>query len=621
MQSRELRKNRGWDRSSLDVHKLSELAWSIKTNGWSDGHPVVYETLPTGEREILWGHRRTLAASIANSSNGVMTIEEMVTYVSDLATVQVEATVCPACGSEVDESQSVCYSCSGEIWEDAPESEDGVRFLGIPGKIDVVDMGKLVRNYNQIIADANVEVPTEEKEYESELNSQLLLIGDGMGREDSDILGMAAAIQRAYSLGGDMRQLSGLGLTLSEIQSYIAITQLPPRIGQLVAAGDIAMSIPRKIVELEDKNQRAALSGMINSRTTVRFVDSVVRRMREYEMPSQNMLASQPVNNKAAIASYVASTMIKDEPVAFWALVGSGRDMPVPDDIYTLIPQVSCDSCPLKGRMKELPKIHAYYGGYPCQNGEALGCVNAGPEVYADYTVRTEADVEYSDGFYFSTIEKAIAAYGQAFDTASENDTAGKDQRPIDDQRNAIREFVKSHTEAKGAKHPLATLCAECGFRTEGSPVKSDLSAPPCMWAKKRAKIDIGFLVDEKGYAIPNCRQYAPTADFAEMIPGTDPGKINEKFLDRAIDILVAELEQVGVQPLRRLTGIPFKASERFADWFRKAYDNATVSVEQKATLVNWLLAEIDIAAGRPAFIQLARGRVGAFGRCSKLPT
>jgi len=361
---------------------------------------------------------------------------------------------------------------------------------------------------------------------------------------------------------------------------------------------------------------------MIHSRITVRYVDDAIRRMREYELPSQNMLASQPVNNRAAIASYVASITIKDDPVAFWASVAGGLPAPVPDDIHTLIPQISCDNCPLKGRMKELPKIHARYGGYPCQTDEeAQGCINAGPEVYADYTVRAEADVEHPDGFYFSTIEKAIAAYGEFFEVTLENDAVGKDQRPIDDQRDIIREFIKSHTEAKGAKHPLATLCAECGFRTDGSPVKSDLSAPPCMWAKKRAKINIGFLVDEKGYAIPHCGQYAPIASFAEMIPGIDPGKINEKFLDRAIGVLVAGLEQVGVQPLRRLTGIPFKASERFADWFRKAYNNTTLSAEQKATLVNWLLAEIDIARGKPALIQLARGRVGSFKQCSKLPT
>ena len=626
MKTSELSKNRGWDRADLDAVKLAKLAWSMKVGGWAAGHPVTYETLGDGHKEILWGHRRTLAAVLAVGSadehRNVQDIDEMVAYIEGLVVRTVERDVCPSCGEAVDRQGSRwCQNCREILYKD---DYDGTvpTWLGVIGPVEEFDISILIKDYNEIIQTADVDVPAEEIAYHSDLFSQLSLIGDGLGREDSDVLGLAAAIARAHELGGTKAEIGKLGLTDNEVQAYLAINVLPPKIGLLIASGQLALSVPRIIAKLSDANQRAAVCKMVYNQTTVSAVESYVKKLKEYKIPAQDMFASQYANNVAAVEAYVVTEALESDPENFWYNFLSRARTIVPEDIATLVPQVSCENCPLKGKLKDLPEIHtSTSGGYQCQkNLDATWCYLAGPEVYADYRVNETADREYPRLKFFSTFELAKEAY-DSLEMESVTETAGEEgvQRPIDKQRVRIRQFIEDQAAANGRDHPLATVCEECSFRTEASPVKSAPDAPHCAWAGKRTNIYMGFLVDEKGYTIPNCLQYAPLADFSSMIPETDCGAMQPVIINHVLNTLVAKLENVSTPPLRRLTGVPFSAQEHSTDWFRKKLEEVPLSPEQQVTLIGWLMAEIDRGRGNPAMIQLTQGRMGSFEKCLTL--
>jgi hypothetical protein len=613
MKTTELRKNRGWDRSSLNIHKLSELAWSMKTAGWADGHPVVFERLPDGHAEILWGHRRTLSAVIAEMSNEIASYDEMVEFIESLATQSQPGVVCPVCGEEVSTDDEVCMQCGTELLEDEV-------FLGVEQDIQVLDPNFLVDNYNNIIHGVDVEVPSQEVEYRGELQSQLSLIGDGLCREDADILGLSNAIQRAYELGGKLDELRTLGLSSNMIASYLAIAQLPQRIGDMVARGDLAMTIPRLIGQLENQHQREALCNLVYPHTTVSTVKRYVDRMKEYEAPSINLFDSPIDRNSDAIRAFMADMMTENDPVELWETVASNANFSIPDSIHELVPSVSCENCPLKGKVNTLPKINAPMGGYACQSKmNVKWCLYNGKEVFADYLTRDKADIEFNGVKYFSDFEKAAEAYADVSQEVADETPVEDKERPIDAQRDKIRAWIQGQSDASGRDHPMATLCRNCSYRTDGSPVKSDPTAPPCAWASKRTSIEMGFLVDEKGYAVPRCLHYGPIPTFESMIPESDPGDMPEVILDRTIDNLMGDLEVAGIPPLRMLTGVPFSAIESSVDWLRKKLENSQLSSAQKSTLVKWLVAEIDLSNKKSPVIQLPQGRTGRFKLCSTL--
>jgi hypothetical protein len=241
MNVKELHKNRGWDRTDMSIEKLGQLAWSIRESGWSKLHPIHVETLPSGEKQIISGHRRTLALVLANQFTSATSVEELTLEIQGLVTTQEEVSVCPHCGGEVIEQQ--CVHCEADV----NEEEIGTEVL------EMIDPGWLVRNYNDIIhGNGDLEVPAEELEYTDELTSQLTLVQDGLGREDADVIGLAKALYRVvYELGGQQAQIEKFGLSRNEVAGYLAVAQLPDDVANLVAEGDFSITGCRLVYELD----------------------------------------------------------------------------------------------------------------------------------------------------------------------------------------------------------------------------------------------------------------------------------------------------------------------------------------------------------------------------------
>ncbi len=613
----ELHANRGWDRRDLDAGKLAALAFSIKTSGWEEGHPVVYETLPDGRKEIRWGHRRTLAAVVAKLSNGAGSVEEMQDFILKLATAPKVTMVCPVCGNQVNDEQDRCFHCNADLFDDNDNGEP--HWLAVKGTVQVPDMSTLITGYNAIIHSVDdLEVPAQEAAYVSDLDSQLSLIQDGLGREDADLVGLSRALLRAASLGAKPAQIAQLGLSSNEVASYLAMAQLPTEIALAVQSGDLALSVPRTIFSVDDPDKRLALTELVLNygRVAAARVEEWVKTLRDFEFPTVDMTSSPRHQNAERVHATVYEILLDDSPADFWKMVITRATLTPPDDLVDHLPEIGCDQCPLKGKVTNLPKINAPQGGYACQTEkEPRWCLYNAPQVYADARVAAQADVTYPDGKYFSAFDLALAAY-TALGLESEAPKTDGTKRPIDLQRERQGKWITEHTTASGYEHPLATRCDQCGYRTESSPVKSDDSVPHCAWCGKQNSIEQGYLVDEKGYTIPRCLGYSPVVDFVSLVPAADAGSTPKEVLLRVVEQLAGKLEQQGVPPLRRLTGVPFSAQERHVDWFAtKLKEHAgTLTAGQLATLAAWLSAEIDLTAyGKQAVIQLKAGRTGQF--------
>jgi ParB-like chromosome segregation protein Spo0J len=463
-------------------------------------------------------------------------------------------------------------------------------------------------------------VPAEELEYTDELTSQLTLVQDGLGREDADVIGLAKALYRVvYELGGQQAQIEKFGLSRNEVAGYLAVAQLPDDVANLVAEGDFSITGCRLVYELASENQRDALLRYIANAggLTVSNTQHMVSNLKNFSVPTAGMMDSPRVRNTAMLKSAVYKWYMDNDPVPFWIAVANGRNVTMPTAVAELVPELACENCALKDALGELPKINIS-GGYNCQKTDkATWCLfNSDGQIYADFQVRAYADVHY-DGtgiteHYFSSVEKAKEAYANLVTSDDEDTEEAEDTRPIDAQRTVIAAFIKQHPDMNGADHPWATSCAACGYKTAGSPVKSDPTAPPCAFAGKRFSIRMGKLKEDK-VNIPFCHQYMPTKNFADMIPETDPGNAPREINDNILDQLLGNIEQSGVPALKFLTGVPFKASERYMDWLRNRINETVLTDGQVATLIAWLSAEINLARGKAAPIQLKAGRVGQF--------
>jgi len=186
--------------------------------------------------------------------------------------------------------------------------------------------------------------------------------------------------------------------------------------------------------------------------------------------------------------------------------------------------------------------------------------------------------------------------------------------RAIDVQRAEISQWMLDAETANGREHPWATNCNNSAYHTNESPVASDPTAPHCVWASGRHSLSLDFLVDEKGYTIPHCLQYKPKATITSLISESKVGDLPRAIIDAAIINYIGALNEHGLPPLRFLTGVPVKASEKSYDWLELALKDNPLSDAQALTLLKWLIAEYELRIARKAApIQLTSGRVGHF--------
>lgn len=142
---------------------------------------------------------------------------------------------------------------------------------------------------------------------------------------------------------------------------------------------------------------------------------------------------------------------------------------------------------------------------------------------------------------------------------------------PIETMRAKIRMFMALHTtEPFNSGHLLATLCAGCQHKLDGSPT-SDESVPHCAWASHTRTVRFDQIKPADGSKpIPFCRQYAPERPWREIVPEYP----NTPPLPR--DWMVAQIDRLAgdrkggdtYKPFQWLTGRPMASNERYDDWF-----------------------------------------------------
>ena len=603
MQSVQLIRSPLWERRDIDVEKLGQLVWSMMEGGWAVGHPIHYRKVGS-TNEIVWGHRRTLSWVLANSISAD-TLEELIAELKAMAVTTTTGFVCPMCGTDVTNEMEVCPGCNVLLFSD----DDG--FLGVEGEISVPNPHHFIDNYNEIIHFVDVEIPAEEVVLTDDLSLQLSMLGDNMGRDDVVVVGMVLSVARAVTLGATTKQIGALGIGQSEMQYYVAAAGVPTEILELIRDGAIALSIPFHITTLPVGPQRQAIYDIIVDResVTVASVKEMVRKIKAFVPPSVSMEDSpRVVNLKKITCAYIDDI----DQVVLWKLVAVHGDVPTASLAGAITLDMmeglglTCETCPLNGKMIAIKNLA---GAYPCQADQsyANGCLMHSEQVYADFNVADRAMLKYADNTsWFENYDLALEAYGAIVEPVALID---EDTRPIDGQRKIIQTFISGCAEASGSEHSYATICANCKYHLTASPTK-DVTVPWCEWAVRRSRVSMGYLVDEKAYRIPRCYQYAPIASPLGIVPDTSPGALYN--LDGLISQLHARLQVHSEPALTVLTGVPLGSSIPFADWFGNMMKELSFTDKQKATIVMWLLFELQLSSGK-APLALREGRVGSF--------
>ena len=183
-------------------------------------------------------------------------------------------------------------------------------------------------------------------------------------------------------------------------------------------------------------------------------------------------------------------------------------------------------------------------------------------------------------------------------------DGAGSAPAPIVRQRAKIAAFMRDH-EQLAAGHPFATPCAGCRHRLDASPTK-DESVPHCAWAGRLRTVAFRVLAPDDGQAarVPVCRQYAPAAPWAELIPAhpQPPGLPRAWVQARITDLAEAAGRRRSTgNAFEFLTGRPMTANESYGDWFARqlAAQVGDLSDAQLFTLFVWAHTEWERAGGR----------------------
>ncbi|MCA9983357.1 MAG: ParB N-terminal domain-containing protein [Anaerolineales bacterium] len=159
-----------------------------------------------------------------------------------------------------------------------------------------------------------------------------------------------------------------------------------------------------------------------------------------------------------------------------------------------------------------------------------------------------------------------------AVGASGNSDDAAAATGPIARMRAQIADFMAHHTTL-AVDHPVATRCAGCQHRLAKSPTK-DPEVPHCAWAGRLRTVQ--FLQLQPAEAgqpvIPVCRQYAPTASWAELIPAhpAPPGLPRDWLVAQTLELAQQASSRLGSDryPFEFLTGRPMKGSESHASWF-----------------------------------------------------
>jgi hypothetical protein len=512
------------------------------------------------------------------------------------------------------------------------------------------------------------------------------------------MLGIAHSFRQALESGASPEEVArNAGQSVHFVLNHLALTDLPAELAQRIATGELPMSVARTVADLpEPKRTGLAIFLLANelAALTAKEIKACAATLKKWNGIQVGLSFAQQTHRNIARAlarlwsqvveaypqdAYAAATMLvyrglHEEPWAsaekaslwFQALGGDvyyqDGGIHWPAVVEHLLPEVSCESCPLNRLPRQALRSDLSGGqggvlGMPCRVGEeASRCIhglapNDPFDVRVPWSWSEHESVVHEGGHYrvksFAALEQAWqaqAASEQAEDEAAQlqkesvsAQTADVEQAPnakaqpsvtapsstqavapaepspVEKQRALIRDFMEQHGRL-AVGHPFATSCAGCRHFLDGSPTK-DETVPHCAWADRPRRVHFNALrpVQDNGPVVPVCRQYAPADGWETLIPEhPEPAGVPREWVKEQVLKLAAAGRTYGdaYHPFEFLTGRPMSSSERYEDWFEKQLGEqiGNLSDGQLFTLLVWATAEWQRGLGKPFNLPLNDG-------------
>lgn len=477
----------------------------------------------------------------------------------------------------------------------------------------------------------------------------LTLIKANLGAEEPDLVGQAyafhAALQRAVTLD---ELAEAVGMPISWVNAMLAVPNLPVifqklindrRLGlgvaPLLAALDIKLlnGLARALeVDLKRDNAPVVYTARIklalaHLKYTPGVPDADSVRPSEYNRAR----VIQALWKQAEEDSDELNTIIASRALKGWALSPSSAaeaisNMPsmgeyfippgnlhqhynayqmLSKEVLEQLLDVSCDTC----AFNDLPEQRLVSNlDIDCRKPEFESgpCFHWAQKGKA-FKMRTPW-YWHQGGTTVQSLSELLSYWkGQAKHEAGVDFKPPKSQKEkaegVKEQRAAIRAYMENHARLPFAvDHPWASACDRCGFHLDKSPVKSAPDAPHCHWSRGRHRLsfDAFLLEDDLIYAIPACRQFGPAGPWSDIIPeSAAPTAFERELCLKAIEELskaanrqIHSADSRGV--LQFLTGRPLKASTNHKRTFKACLkkEQKALSDDQLWTLFQWVMLD-----------------------------
>ncbi len=639
-----LREHPAQMRTEMDSEEMARLTLQVYERGLSPHQPILVAADGDGTYRVVSGHRRWLAALLAeevrariDGKENSVDLDFVRPVVFELATRPAEVQVCALCGTplmEMRNDEGWCSNC--ENWVGVE-----VDLHDLPSSTALLDAyAPLTERYG------DVEIPVVLFEGDEKVEI-LALQAANFGQETPDLLGQAKSYAAAVKAGAAVAEIAAnTGQSVSRIRAVLGLAKVPEELTQAVVAGTVALGVTAAVARLRKKAQREGMTRYVLERgdCTVEQVQQVASALRKWEPPAVSLdpEVTPQERNQTRVAAAAWAEVNQRDPARAWyaaacavgdcrgfSLLRWIRALGVEEDedslLHRLVPDARCEGCRLRESLQAAPQFS--YPHYPCQREEApISCFSGVfeqdpfylrvPFGWEEYPGVQRVGGSYgqpcclSPDDFRQALEAATATVeedepGQGADSTG---SSGYEYSPpvriddIADQRALIHSYIEHHTEMSGARHPVATRCEDCRHHLDGSPTK-DPDVPPCQWAARRHRVEfvVRTPIESKGPEVPLCWQFAPARSWNDVIPEhpAPPGVPREWMVAVIREMVQAVGKRKAPTSSSRLacehlTGRPLKAAESHKGWFIEALESqiGNLSDGQLWTLFTWVTAD-----------------------------
>ena len=530
--ARSLREHPAQMRTEMDPEEMARLVLQVYERGLDAHQPIVVAANGDGTYRVVSGHRRWLAALLAQEvkvraggkADGV-DLDFARQVVCEFAARPAEVTVCASCGEPLeivrDTEEEWCPRCASWV-EMRVEMRDRPSASVLPGLY--VPLAE---------RHGDLEIPValfegSEKEPVLSLSKEeiLLLQAANFGQEAPDLLGQARSYAAALKAGATAGEIAAhTGQPVSRVETVLALSRVPEPLARAVAAGEIALGVTAAVARLRKGAQREGLAHyVLEQDVTVEEAQRLATALHKWKPPAVSLdpETTPPARNQARLVGALWAEVHAADPARAWYAaawaIGSrkasllawshwlGAEESERDLLFRLVPEAHCENCCLRELLQVAPLFS--YPCYPCQRTDEAGaCFQAicGQDpFYLQVPFEWEGypGVERAGGGSGVPVCRSPEGFRQTLATATAGDdggegASGRDADPVAParaegmvpgvagvdnvaaQRALIGSYMAHHAEASGARHPLATRCEDCRYRLAGSPTK-DPTVPPC---------------------------------------------------------------------------------------------------------------------------------------------